>query len=199
MQELAEPLRAILQTTIVMNNSTLRASILAAVCDPDHRSRTLLLGVTEASAHMPAAELEELGITAIANLCEQSLIAELQMPERDSSDWSIVGFESSDGCKDCTQLADFLADSGRKQFVWPLAKPRRQHIHQWIDLAELPLTHVTKREGSPHKLVITKNRELFDREARHRSMLQASLESVQQLISSGASSTPARPRPASPS
>jgi hypothetical protein len=33
--------------------------------------------------------------------------------------------------------------------AWPLAKERRQHVHSRIDPAELPATHVTRRQGRP--------------------------------------------------
>ena len=35
---------------------------------------------------------------------------------------------------------------------------------------ELPLTHVTRRVGSPHTLVLTKTRALFTRDASERAM-----------------------------
>ena len=48
-----------------------------------------------------------------------------------------------------------------KNVIWPLAKPRRQHLHHVINEMELPVTHVTERTGSPQKLVLTKTAELF--------------------------------------
>jgi hypothetical protein len=52
----------------------------------------------------------------------------------------------------------------------PIAKPRRQHIHSRIDVAELPVSHLTRRRGSPYTLVLSKTDALFaqEREARIR-------------------------------
>ena len=44
----------------------------------------------------------------------------------------------------------------QKQSRFPLAKKRRQHLHQIIDGNRCDLTHVTERRGSPFTLVCTK-------------------------------------------
>jgi hypothetical protein len=59
---------------------------------------------------------------------------------------------------------------------WPLAKQRRQHVHSRIDGAELPVTHVTRRQGRPYTLVLTKADALFAREQQARARDQADLE-----------------------
>ncbi len=53
-------------------------------------------------------------------------------------------------------LSGFLADPDNEQLRLPLAKRRRQHLHQIIDGNGCDLTHVTERRGSPHTLVCTK-------------------------------------------
>jgi hypothetical protein len=58
----------------------------------------------------------------------------------------------------------FAEDKSRRTFEWPLAKERRQHVHARIDAAELPVTHVTRRQGRPYTLVLTKTDALFARE-----------------------------------
>jgi hypothetical protein len=66
------------------------------------------------------------------------------------------------------------SSAAAKQATWPLAKPRRQHLHQRIDETELPVTHTTIRQGGPHKLVLTKTAEVHLRDGqRQRSGLQA--------------------------
>ena len=59
-------------------------------------------------------------------------------------------------CGDCSALSAFLANPDRKQGRFPLAKIRRQHLHQVIDRNRCDLTHVTERRGSPFTLVCTK-------------------------------------------
>jgi hypothetical protein len=64
--------------------------------------------------------------------------------------------ELSCKCNDCRALAKFLADPDQPQARFPLAKHRRQHLHQVIDRHNCDCTHVTERRGSPHILVCTK-------------------------------------------
>ena len=45
----------------------------------------------------------------------------------------------------------------------------RAHIHHAIDAGELPVTHFTRRSGSPHTLVLEKTTKLFEREAKGRA------------------------------
>ena len=59
-------------------------------------------------------------------------------------------------CGDCGALGAFLANPDQKQGRFPLAKKRRQHLHQIIDRKRCDLTHVTERRGSPFTLVCTK-------------------------------------------
>jgi len=59
-------------------------------------------------------------------------------------------------CGDCGALSAFLANPDQKQGHFPLAKKRRQHLHQIIDGNHCDLTHVTERRGSPFTLVCTK-------------------------------------------
>jgi hypothetical protein len=59
-------------------------------------------------------------------------------------------------CSDCRALSVFLANPDQKQGRFPLAKKRRQHLHQIIDTNHCDLTHVTERRGSPFTLVCTK-------------------------------------------
>ena len=70
----------------------------------------------------------------------------------------------------------FAEDKSRRTFEWPLAKQRRQHVHSRIDAAELPVTHVTRRQGSPYTLVLKKTEALFAREQEARIRDETDLE-----------------------
>ena len=59
-------------------------------------------------------------------------------------------------CGDCRALSAFLTNPDQKQGHFPLAKNRRQHLHQIIDGNHCDLTHVTERRGRPFTLVCTK-------------------------------------------
>ena len=67
-------------------------------------------------------------------------------------------------CDLCDTLRVFTEDKSRRTFEWPLAQQRRQHIHSRIDAAELPVTHVTRRQGRPYTLVLKKTEALFARD-----------------------------------
>jgi len=67
----------------------------------------------------------------------------------------------------------FLANPDRKQGRFPLAKKRRQHLHQIIDGNLCNLTHVTERRGSPFTLVCTKTTASYEAACKiHRRDLQ---------------------------
>src|ERR1700733_11869944 len=59
---------------------------------------------------------------------------------------------------------------------WPIAQQRRQHVHSRIDAAELPVTHVTRRQGRPYTLVLNKTDALFSREQDARTRDETDLE-----------------------
>jgi hypothetical protein len=47
-----------------------------------------------------------------------------------------------------------------------------------IDDMALPVTHVTKREGSPHKLVLTKTQALHDNAKKQQMAAESAFEKV---------------------
>lgn len=143
----------------------------------------MLVHVVEGATPLSPDHLDEIGITRIARHCARTLQEQLARPKRADDDWSITDFDPGDCCDDCLHLATFLTDPSQQQLTWPLAKPRRRHIHHRIDEAELPVTHQTKRQGSPHKLILTKTPDRFSRDAQHRTAAQAWLDSVQYLLS----------------
>lgn len=79
---------------------------------------------------------------------------------RASDDWSIER-RSNCNCDYCGRLNQFLSSHSERNFTWPLNKERRAHIHQTIDKLGVPVTHQTRREGSPQKLILTKTDQLF--------------------------------------
>ena len=95
------------------------------------------------------------------------LNARLAQPERAPDDWSIP-FPGTPQGELGSKLMAFLNDPSGKRLVWPLAKERRMAIHRFIDRHELPITHVTERTGSPHKLILEKQSSLHAREADQR-------------------------------
>jgi hypothetical protein len=136
----------------------------------------------EMSALRAAAELHGDGARGDAGFGELAadsaarLRARLARPRRASGDWSIGLAADGCTCDLCDTLGAFLQDRSRRTVDWPLAKQRRQHIHSRIDAAELPVTHVTRRQGSPYTLVLAKTDALFTREQEARTRDETDLE-----------------------
>jgi len=176
---LALPTLAVLRATGITGDPLLRDRIIATLFDPAQRITPMLIDVLGASATLPPEERETIGAATIAQHCYQAVEAELAQPQRAPDDWSITEFEPGSCCDDCTTLAVLLTAAATQQTTWPLAKPRRQHIHRRIDDAELPVTHHTTRQGSPHKLVLTKTTDLHLRDTERRRANTTSLDIIQ--------------------
>jgi hypothetical protein len=72
------------------------------------------------------------------------------------------------GCALCLALNAFLTDPARQRWEWPLKEESRRHVHQRVDLHELPVQHQTRRMGRPYTLVLSKLPTLFEREEQAR-------------------------------
>jgi hypothetical protein len=108
--------------------------------------------------------------------CAARLRRQLDRPRREPGDWSIALPAGGCTCDLCATLRDFLAAPDRRTLEWPLAKQRRQHVHARIDTAEIPVTHVTKRQGSPYVLVLRKTDDLFAGEQEARGQADSDLK-----------------------
>ena len=141
-----------------------------------------MVTVLEMSALRAAAELSRDGMRGDAGFgdlaadCVARLRALIARPQRASGDWSIELPAGGCTCDLCDTLRVFAEDKSRRTFEWPLAKQRRQHVHSRIDAAELPVTHVTRRQGSPYTLVLKKTEALFAREQEARIRDETDLE-----------------------
>ncbi|MEO2016980.1 MAG: 2OG-Fe(II) oxygenase [Fuerstiella sp.] len=74
-------------------------------------------------------------------------------------------------CADCRSVKKFLVNADESSLKLPLAKQRRQHLHNMIDRNSIDLTHVTQRTGRPFTLVLRKTKtsykkafEIFERD-----------------------------------
>jgi hypothetical protein len=113
---------------------------------------------------------------ALAADCAAWLRSRLARPQRAADDWSVELAAGGCACELCTTLREFLAARDRRTLEWPLAKDRRQHVHSRIDAAELPVSHLTRRQGRPYTLVLDKTGELFTAATKARSRDQADLD-----------------------
>ena len=103
------------------------------------------------------------------------MIGTLVVTLRASDDWAIAP-PGRCSCELCGELSRFLMAKSRTTLEWPLAKDRRAHVHGILDEHDLPVTHTTRREGSPYTLVLTKTSALFEREAAERAAWKLGLD-----------------------
>jgi hypothetical protein len=101
----------------------------------------------------------------------------LARPRRAPDDWSIPA-PAGCGCELCARLDAFLSDREQRVLEWPIVTASRSHIHSRIDSAELPVSHITRRQGRPYTLVLTKLETLFAREREERGRDEADLAAL---------------------
>jgi hypothetical protein len=172
---LGEPLAALLETTAVLDCPAERARIVRDLRRrPDDVTATLM-GALRAATGLSSEVRVEAGLPDLAADCAGRLRAKLALPERIDGDWTIE-LPAGCTCDLCDRLAVFLQDRHETSFDWPLAQARREHVHRRVDNAELPVTHETRRRGSPYTLVLTKTAALFTRERKERDRDQKDLD-----------------------
>jgi hypothetical protein len=175
--DLGRPLAAVLMAATAIGAADTRGSVSGYV-----RAQGDAVTMLEMSALRAAAKVARIGARADAGFgdlaadCAARLRARLARPQRASGDWSIELPASGCGCELCDTLGVFGEDNSRRTFEWPLAQPGRQHVHSRIDAAELPVSHVTRRQGRPYTLVLTKTDALFSREQEARARDETDLK-----------------------
>ena len=161
---LGKPLAAVLTAAAAVGAST-RNIVSGYIQEQGDSVTTLELSALRAADQMPRDGARGDGsFDDLAADCAARLRARLARPQRASGDWSIELPAGGCTCDLCGTLCTFLEDKSRRTFEWPLAKNGRQHVHSRIDGAELPISHVTKRQGRPYTLVLNKTDALFSRE-----------------------------------
>jgi predicted 2-oxoglutarate/Fe(II)-dependent dioxygenase YbiX len=140
-----------------------------------HEVIPLLLAALRAASTLPGDVRRDGGFGDLAKGCAARLQVLLGRPPRAAGDWSIQ-LPAGCACELCATLKTFLANPARRTYEWRLRKESRHHIHSRIDAAELPVTHVTRRTGSPYTLVLTKTEALFSTDRDTRARDAASLD-----------------------
>ncbi|MGQ7843796.1 2OG-Fe(II) oxygenase [Granulosicoccus sp. 3-233] len=83
----------------------------------------------------------------------------IENAKRLPGDWRMTT-ETNCSCADCATLTEFLKSPSQTVSL-PLAKNRRRHLHGVIDGLGLPISHRTRRQGSPYVLELRKQPSLF--------------------------------------
>ncbi|GGF94355.1 MULTISPECIES: 2OG-Fe(II) oxygenase [Cysteiniphilum] len=99
-------------------------------------------------------------IDRIISFVRLALEEEKNLGVRDENDWYIT-FEKSCECELCDELGGFLHDKNAQSKTWPIGESKRQHVSSMVYDLAVPVKIETLRQGSPHKLVLTKDDELY--------------------------------------
>jgi len=170
LSELGRPLASVLTAAAGIGAASTRDTITGYIRKQDDGVTALEMSALRASAEpSPAGTHEDAGFGDLAADCAARLRTRVARPERAPGDWAIELPAGGCTCDLCDTLSAFLRDNKRRTFEWPLAKQRRQHIHSRIDAAELPVTHTTRRQGSPYTLVLHKTDAVFAAEQEGRA------------------------------
>ncbi|ABW16450.1 2OG-Fe(II) oxygenase [Parafrankia sp. EAN1pec] len=176
LDDLGAPLASVL-TAAATGAASTRDSAAGYLRRQPDTVTALVMPALRAAAGLPGdGPRGEAGFGALAADCAARLRARLALPRRVPTDWSIELPAGGCTCDLCDTLRTFLADPDRRTLEWPLAEKRRQHVHSRIDIAELPVSHVTRRQGRPYTLILHKTDALFTEEARARDRDQADLD-----------------------
>jgi hypothetical protein len=174
---LGKPLASVLTAAAAIGAAGLRDAMAGYIREQADAVTALEMSALRAAAKPARAKAgNDAGFGSLAADCAVRLRARLGRPQRSSGDWSIELPAGGCTCALCGTLSVFLDDANRRTFDWPLAKQGRQHVHIRIDAAELPVTHQTRRQGSPYTLVLTKTDVLFAREQEERIRDKTDLE-----------------------
>jgi hypothetical protein len=88
----------------------------------------------------------------------------LAEPPRAADDHRLRGIPWTCRCRDCAEMITWAESPGAHPLVLAMGEPRRQHVQAKFTDAGVPLSAQTLKQGSPHKLVLGKPRDLHERE-----------------------------------
>jgi hypothetical protein len=177
LSDLGKPLASVLTGAAAIGAAGTRDAVSGYIRQQGDAVTALEMSALRAAAKLPRDGTRgDDGFGDLAADCAARLRARLARPQRASGDWSIELPAGDRTCELCDTLRGFLEDPDQRAFEWPLAKQGRQHVHSRMDTAELPVSHVTRRQGRPYTLVLKKTDALFAREQETRDRDQADLE-----------------------
>jgi hypothetical protein len=174
---LGKPLASVLIAAAAVGAASTRDTVSRYIRQQGDAVTELEMSALRAAAELPQdGDRGDAGFGELAADCAARLRTRLACPQRASGDWSIPLPVGGCACDLCGTLRAFLEDKSRRILQWPLAKDGRHHVHSRIDTVELPVTHVTRRQGRPYTLVLTKTDALVAQEQAARDRDHADLE-----------------------
>ena len=177
MVSLCKPILRVIESSRATQQPDLSGRVIAFLtADPAELPVQVSVGLLRnAKEHHAPTTLRNWGLRPIHAHCLQVVTGRLNEPNRASTDWSIRTLVRC-SCRLCETLTQFLRASDKVRYEWKLAKNHRLHIHRIIDTYDLPVTHTTRRTGSPFTLVLAKTAAVFERDAVERQSWQQELQ-----------------------
>jgi DNA-binding transcriptional ArsR family regulator len=163
--DLGRPLASLLTAATAIGATSTRGRVTEHVREQADAVTALEMSALRAAGGLSGnGARDDPGFGDLAADCAARLRVRLARPRRAPGDWSVELPAGGCACELCRALRRFLDDKSQRTFEWPLAKERRQHVHGRIDAAELPVSHVTRRQGRPYTLILNKTGAVFTRE-----------------------------------
>lgn len=161
---LSKLLLALVESAVLVNENDVHADIVSVLqVEASWVGRALGIGMLRiAHDTRHRIELPDLRLAPLQRFWSAKLTERVQVAPRAGDDWSIDTAVPCD-CELCEVLRTFLRATDRSRHEWPLAEAKRRHIHGVIDHLALPVSHITRRQGSPFVLVVEKTDLLFRR------------------------------------
>jgi hypothetical protein len=175
--ELARPLASVLTAAVAIGAASTRVAVSGYLRKQGDAVTALEMPALRVAAKQARNRAGgAAGFGDLAADCAARLRGRLAWSQRAAGDWSVELPAGGCDCELCRTLRSFLEDKIRRTLEWPIAKERRRHVHTRIDAAELPVTHVTRRQGSPYILVLHKTDALFTGELQARERDETDLK-----------------------
>ena len=148
----------------------------------DHVAALPVLYPQQELARLAIALLADADRNAAVDRLRESVVealeAALARPPRGDDDWRMSGIEWQCHCGDCRQVVDWAESSVGEALVLAVAERRRSHVCEQLRTAGADLATATVRQGSPHKLVVSKPSDLHSRDEALRQGWQRDLEQL---------------------
>jgi hypothetical protein len=118
----------------------------------------------------------------LRKIVTHALEAALAVPLRAAGDHSLREMRWACACSDCVPVARWAESPGGEPLVLAMAQARRDHVQAMLQDAGAPLSAETLKQGSPHKLKLTKPGDLRGQDEVQRGRW---LQHLEQLRRSG--------------
>jgi hypothetical protein len=183
MLSLCKPILRVIESSRATQQPDLSARVIAFLTgDAAELPVQVPIGLLRnAKEHHAPTTLKNWGLRPVHAHCLQIVTARVNEQTRARTDWSIRTLIRC-SCGLCETLTQFLRASDKVRYEWKLAKNHRAHIHRSIDAYDLPVTHTTRRTGSPFTLVLAKTAAVFERDAAERQIWQQELQWLKKTL-----------------